>query len=266
MTVFGWWRIVDEGAREHFDQNAQGWNVEANKPNSRSSISARHFRDFVAKHMLRGRALDIGCGPGLLTAELTRIGFDTFATDISKEMVSLAICRLSDIRSDAGQRIVVSSGEEIPFGDVAFDLIALKGVFPYIADHPAYLNKILSRLTPHGYVAASSTNRCSLYVLRGLCKLLREFRPDRYWVRTVLNLLQTGMPSGDFLHGSRRRQARNARSFDALFYRKGFTKVDDYALYDIVRLDRTPFQRRGVGKALARWFGWYYTALYKRLP
>ncbi len=142
--------------------------------------------------------MDVSCGPGLLTFDLLKLGFDSFATDISTEMTRFSRERLSGCFADAEKRVAQCVEGKLPFGDLAFDLITANGVFPYIADHGCYIEQ----LRPGGYFLVSSFNRLSLYTVRSI---LQEFkyihRPSREILATIVRTIRTGVPSGTYLEG-----------------------------------------------------------------
>ncbi|MDQ6642734.1 MAG: methyltransferase domain-containing protein [Actinomycetota bacterium] len=96
------------------------------------------------------RALDVGCGPGALTAQLVRrLGADAVtAVDPSASFVDAARARFPDV--DVRQ----ASAEHLPFDDDAFDLALAQLVVHFMSDPVAGLVE-MSRVTrPGGVVAA----------------------------------------------------------------------------------------------------------------
>src|SRR5207344_3187279 len=96
------------------------------------------------------RLLDVGCGPGALTAELvTRVGPDAVsAVEPSASFVAAARERLPgvDIRQTAAERL--------PFGDAAFDAALAQLVVHFMADPVAGLREMGRVTRPGGVVAA----------------------------------------------------------------------------------------------------------------
>ena len=53
-------------------------------------VRLRHFKELLASSNIcdsRKPCLDIGCGPGSITRELKRFGFNTFGIDLSYKML-----------------------------------------------------------------------------------------------------------------------------------------------------------------------------------
>jgi SAM-dependent methyltransferase len=96
------------------------------------------------------RALDVGCGPGALTAELARRlgGNAVCAVDPSKSFVAAARERLPDVD------IRLSGAEQIPFPDGVFDAALAQLCVHFMADPVAGLREMARVTRPGGMVAA----------------------------------------------------------------------------------------------------------------
>jgi SAM-dependent methyltransferase len=96
------------------------------------------------------RVLDVGCGPGALTAELVRrLGpADVSAVDPSEPFVAAAEER------HPGVTVRHAAAEQLPFGDQAFDAALAQLVVHFMA-HPVVGLREMARVTrTHGVVAA----------------------------------------------------------------------------------------------------------------
>jgi SAM-dependent methyltransferase len=84
------------------------------------------------------RALDVGCGPGALTAELVaRLGpADVTAVDPSAPFVAAATSRFP------GVDVRTASAESLPFPDDSFDLVLAQLVVHFMADPVAGLREM----------------------------------------------------------------------------------------------------------------------------
>ena len=96
------------------------------------------------------RALDVGCGPGGLTAQLVdRLGADNVsAVDPSASFVAAVRARLPgvDVRSAVAERL--------PFPDDSFDLALAQLVVHFMADPVSGLSEMARVTRPGGLVAA----------------------------------------------------------------------------------------------------------------
>jgi SAM-dependent methyltransferase len=96
------------------------------------------------------RALDVGCGPGALTAELVRrLGAAAVsAVDPSEPFVTAAIERNPDVT------VRRAAAEELPFADETFDAALAQLVVHFMADPVAGLRE-MARVTRDGGVVAA---------------------------------------------------------------------------------------------------------------
>ena len=97
------------------------------------------------------RALDVGCGPGILTEELVaRLGADAVAAvDPSSSFVDAARVKLP------GVAVAEASAEALPFPDGAFDATLAQLVVHFMPDPVAGLQEMGRVTRPGGVVAAS---------------------------------------------------------------------------------------------------------------
>jgi SAM-dependent methyltransferase len=96
------------------------------------------------------RALDVGCGPGALTAQLVeRLGSEAVsAIDPSSSFVATVRARFPDVDVRAG------SAEELPYPDGAFDVALAQLVVHFMADPVTGLAE-MARVTRRGGVVAA---------------------------------------------------------------------------------------------------------------
>ena len=96
------------------------------------------------------RVLDVGCGPGALTAELvSRVGeAGVFAVDPSESFVAAAKKRFPGVDVQRG------TAEELPFGDGAFDAALAQLVVHFMTDPVAGLREMKRATSSGGTVVA----------------------------------------------------------------------------------------------------------------
>lgn len=108
--------------------------------------------EFVAVADLQpgSRALDVGCGPGALTARLVaRLGVDAVAAiDPSASFVEAARGRFP------GLDVRVGAAEELPYADQSFDVALAQLVVHFMTDPVAGLRE-MGRVTRRGGVVAA---------------------------------------------------------------------------------------------------------------
>jgi 2-polyprenyl-6-hydroxyphenyl methylase/3-demethylubiquinone-9 3-methyltransferase len=99
------------------------------------------------------RVLDVGCGAGLLTEPLARMGGAATGVDAAPENAAAARAHAS------GQGLVI----EYVAGDIAeldvglFDLITSMEVIEHVTDPSAFIDALAARLAPGGLLILSST-------------------------------------------------------------------------------------------------------------
>ena len=106
------------------------------------------FADFAGA---AGRVLDVGCGPGALTAELVkRLGEEAVAAvDPSEPFVEAVRER------HPGVTVERAAAEKLPFGEQAFDAALAQLVVHFMADPVAGLGE-MARVTRDGGVVAAT--------------------------------------------------------------------------------------------------------------
>jgi SAM-dependent methyltransferase len=96
------------------------------------------------------RVVDVGCGPGALTAELVaRVGADNVAAADPSEPFTEAVRQ-----RNPGVRVVVAPAEDLPFDDGAFDAALAQLVVSFMADPVAGLSE-MRRVTREGGTVAA---------------------------------------------------------------------------------------------------------------
>ena len=98
----------------------------------------------------RQRVLDVGCGPGALTAELVRrVGEDAVsAVDPSDSFVAAARARFP------GVDVQSATAERLPFADATFDAVLAQLVVHFMTDPVAGLREMKRVVPPGGVVTA----------------------------------------------------------------------------------------------------------------
>lgn len=117
------------------------------------SILYDNKHDFVAEygkallefvpHNPAQSILDLGCGTGTLTAQLSRLGKIAVGVDSSQSMISKAKEQFADIT------FMVCDALSLPFYQ-EFDVVFSNAVFHWISDHNALLNSVYKALKPSG--------------------------------------------------------------------------------------------------------------------
>lgn len=101
------------------------------------------------------RALDVGCGAGLLCEPLARLGAAVTGVDAAEE--NIASARLH--AEGGGLAIDYRHGDLAALGLGTFDLVTSMEVIEHVADKGAFLAALAASLAPGGLMVLSTPNR-----------------------------------------------------------------------------------------------------------
>src|ERR1700759_2222183 len=122
----------------------------------REAIDAHWHGDSRALKPLAGkRALDVGCGAGLLCEPLARLGAEVTGVDAAEENVEAA----REHARGSGLAIEYRWGDVAQLGLKDFDLITAMEVIEHVADKPAFLAALARAMKPDGLMVLSTPNR-----------------------------------------------------------------------------------------------------------
>jgi 2-polyprenyl-6-hydroxyphenyl methylase/3-demethylubiquinone-9 3-methyltransferase len=125
----------------------------------REQALVRFGRDAAARRPFEGlRLLDIGCGGGLLSEPMSRLGFSVTGVDASERNIGTASAHA------AAQGLVIdyraSTAEDLlAAGEGPFDVILNMEVIEHVADPGAYLRDCGRLLAPGGLMIVATLNR-----------------------------------------------------------------------------------------------------------
>ncbi|MEE8359830.1 MAG: methyltransferase domain-containing protein, partial [Candidatus Omnitrophota bacterium] len=147
-----------------FDKDAESYS-DKYKGDSATSHSFSERREKVGQHLkgIRGeRALDIGCGPGVMVDQLTEKGFQFYGVDISGNMIEECKKRFGHMEA---AHFSVGRAEALEFPNSFFDVVTCMGVVEYLADDAAAVKEISRVLKPGGHAVITLPNKLSPYRL-----------------------------------------------------------------------------------------------------
>ena len=122
----------------------------------RAAVDRHWSGDPRGRQPLAGkRALDVGCGAGLLCEPLARLGADVTGIDAALESIAVAKGHAQAM----GLAIDYRSGELAALGLGQFDLVTSMEVLEHVADKPAFIAQLAAHLAPGGLLVLSTPNR-----------------------------------------------------------------------------------------------------------
>ncbi|PZU58582.1 MAG: bifunctional 2-polyprenyl-6-hydroxyphenol methylase/3-demethylubiquinol 3-O-methyltransferase UbiG [Sphingobium sp.] len=125
----------------------------------RAAIDSHWGTDSRALRPLSGRrAIDVGCGAGLLAEPLARMGADVTAIDAAPENIDAARAHAATQGLSIDYRAV---GVET-LTDAPFDLVTSMEVIEHVADPALFVRGLAAILAPGGLMVLSTPNRTAL--------------------------------------------------------------------------------------------------------
>ena len=125
----------------------------------RSAIDGHWLGEESSFRPLTGkRALDVGCGAGLLSEPLARLGATVTALDAAQENIAIA-------RAHAEGQGLLIDYRATPVEQLdseGFDLVTSMEVIEHVTDPAAFIGALAAKLAPSGLLILSTPNRTPL--------------------------------------------------------------------------------------------------------
>ena len=124
----------------------------------RDHVSAHFGRDPKAHRPLEGlRILDIGCGGGLLSEPVARMGADVLGADASERNIGIASTHAAQTGVKVDYRAVTA--ESLAAAGETFDVVLNMEVVEHVADVEFFIATCASMVRPGGLMLVSTINR-----------------------------------------------------------------------------------------------------------
>jgi 2-polyprenyl-6-hydroxyphenyl methylase/3-demethylubiquinone-9 3-methyltransferase len=168
----------------------------------RDHLSLRFGLDAGAERPLSGlRILDIGCGGGLLSEAVAKLGAEVHGVDVVEKNIRIAERHAAD--SGLSVRYEWSSAESLVERGAAYDAVLNMEVVEHVADLPFFMDSCTRLVRPGGLMVIGTLNRTAAsffgaivaaeYVLRWLPKGTHHWRKFPKPVELERLLEQGGM-------------------------------------------------------------------------
>ncbi len=121
--------------------------------------AARHFgRDAKTLDSLKGlRLLDIGCGGGILSEPLARLGAQVVGADPSEENIAVARAHAGESELTVDYRN--TTAEDLAAAGERFDVVLAMEVVEHVTDVSSFVATCASMVKPGGLMIAATLNR-----------------------------------------------------------------------------------------------------------
>jgi 2-polyprenyl-6-hydroxyphenyl methylase / 3-demethylubiquinone-9 3-methyltransferase len=157
--------VVPDEVRQFASHADDWWNPDGSQAvlHKLNPVRLKYIRDRIDQHWqcdecgrtpLEGkRALDVGCGAGLLTEPLTRLGARATGVDAAPELIAAAREHAAAMGLDIDYR-----ERTVEETEGQFDLVTAMEVVEHVADPGAFLKALAKRLAPGGLLILSTPN------------------------------------------------------------------------------------------------------------
>ncbi|MEM8878624.1 MAG: bifunctional 2-polyprenyl-6-hydroxyphenol methylase/3-demethylubiquinol 3-O-methyltransferase UbiG [Pseudomonadota bacterium] len=124
----------------------------------RDAVTMHFDRDPRSTECMKGlRFLDIGCGGGLLSEPMARLGADVLGADASRTNVEVA--RIHSEKTGVPVDYRCTSAEELAEAGEKFDVVLNMEVVEHVADVGLFMQSCCSMVKPGGLMFVATINR-----------------------------------------------------------------------------------------------------------
>lgn len=133
----------------------------------RDAICAAHGRDPKAPRPLEGiRIIDVGCGGGLLSEPLARLGASVTGVDAAEKNVKTAAAHAAEAGVSVDYR--ATTAESLVAAGEKFDVVLAMEIVEHVADVDLFLDAVGKLARPGGLVFMATLNRTAKGWLLGV--------------------------------------------------------------------------------------------------
>ena len=173
-----WWDLSGPFSALHKMSNAR---IEFIKQNATRILN----KDKIKVNLLENlNCLDVGCGGGILSEKLKRLGANVTGIDASKNSIEIAKKHAKKSRLEINYKCITTSKLlEIKEDEIInkFDLVIASEVIEHVNNRKLFLSDISNLCRPGGLVVFTSINKSFLGILLG-----------KYFAEEIFKILPTG--------------------------------------------------------------------------
>ena len=221
---------LKERALKYFREKASIYNERYNVRAAGDLLWVRHeaVLQFVRDWNLPAgaRVLDLGCGPGVMTRHLARLGYSGVGLDASRPMIEDCTKSAEDEGISHSWSYHLGDVESLPFPDDSFDGAICMGVIDYLSSDDKLLSEAARVLKPGGRFVLCFTNKFGYAVSLSMPLYLLKKIPGVKSIASRLRSFFVGGKNGamEFNFLPRKHRPRVARE---LMERHGFGAMKD---------------------------------------
>jgi 2-polyprenyl-6-hydroxyphenyl methylase/3-demethylubiquinone-9 3-methyltransferase len=136
-----------------------------------------YAKKIIEKHIKiepgKTHILEVGCGGGILSEEIAKMGFNTTGIDPSMSSLNSAINHAKQENLEI--KYEIASGENLPFPSGSFDVVLCCDVLEHVQDLPAVVSEISRVLKNGGVFIYDTFNRTYMSKISAI-KILQEWK------------------------------------------------------------------------------------------
>ena len=145
---------------DHFSQLASEWWLKNGKfkiLHEIQPIRIKYIQDVVNKKQLdKMKILDLGCGGGLVSEGLSKIGANVTGIDFVKDNINIARIHAQKSNLNIDYKTLDFENEKI---SSKYDIIVIFEVLEHLSDWKSFIKKIQSNLKSNGVLIISTINK-----------------------------------------------------------------------------------------------------------
>ena len=145
---------------DHFSELASEWWLENGKfkiLHQIQPIRIKYIQDVINKQKLHKiKILDLGCGGGLISEALSKLGANVTGIDFVEDNINAAKIHAKENNLKINYKTLNFENEKI---NSKFDVIVIFEVLEHLSNWKSFIEKIQSNLNPNGILIMSTINR-----------------------------------------------------------------------------------------------------------